>query len=486
MTPTPYYLQLKIWLLFLLIIGFVQALYHINKKTQKGVNYASEILNIRDEKISFWYNLSFLDKNGQPVYNLQIFDNLLEMIKQSKEYILLDIFLFNEKTKTSTKRNIFKEIIEALSQQKQKYPNLEIKIITDHINYLHAKKTYQIYKELEKSGVEIIFTNVDKIRDNSYLYSIFYRAIPFKKMLRFIPFFNPIGENKFNLTNLYKVLHFLQFKANHRKVFICDESVCVTSMNLDQSSSDYCNVAVMVKDINFRNLVLENEFNIAKFSGKKLEPPKSFLETKIIKTKKTNSDLEIQLITEYTVKTKIFKLLKNCQKGDRVFIGALLFSDHQIMDIILKTTDRGVLFWIFLDPNNGIFHNQNLFHLPNSYTADLFKNNSNIKVGFYKSFNDIQFHSKIFHIQKNKYTQTIIGSSNLNRLSLENFNLETSLYIKSDKNSNFSKEIKNYINLIWEDYHNFLTETVDENPELKLTFCGKVIYKISHFFRFIL
>ena len=98
---------------------FTVALYNVFKPLPNGVSYAGpeRIVN----HIRFLKDFTWADKKGRNVSQQEIFDTALAMIRQAKQFILLDMFLFNDFMGNghAPYRKLSYEITEALIAQKK-------------------------------------------------------------------------------------------------------------------------------------------------------------------------------------------------------------------------------------------------------------------------------------------------------------------------------------------------------------------------------
>src|SRR5699024_11473944 len=113
--------------------------------------------------------------------------------------------------------------------KKEENPELEIFFITDCINTFYGTYTPPHIQALMDAGIEVVFTDLSKLRDSNPLYSGFYRSYFqwfgnsedqwLKNALR------PAGPE----VNIRSYLELLNFKANHRKLIINEKNGLVTS-----------------------------------------------------------------------------------------------------------------------------------------------------------------------------------------------------------------------------------------------------------------
>ena len=60
-----------------------------------------------------------------------------------------------------------------------------------------------------------------------------------------------------------------------------------------------------------------------------------------------------------------------------------------------------------------------------------------------------QFHSKLIVVRKKRTVDAILGSANLTRRNLDDYNLETSFWVHAPRGSDLDRELKLYLDRIW-------------------------------------
>jgi len=124
-------------------------------------------------------------------------------------------------------------------------------------------------------------------------------------------------------------------------------------------------------------------------------------------------------------------------------------SDRDIIKSLLRASNRGTTIRIILDPNKDAFgYKKN--GIPNKPVAYelIKKSNKKIKIRWYDTHGE-QFHSKMVFVNKEEESYMILGSANLTRRNLNNYNLETNIEIKSKNDKQIIQDIKEYFDKIW-------------------------------------
>jgi phosphatidylserine/phosphatidylglycerophosphate/cardiolipin synthase-like enzyme len=473
--------NLKIILfIFLITLIIFTGAFHNLKPAPPGTNYESKEYIIPTTDITFLADLTYYNKKNDYISNQEIFDTLIQNIKSAKDYIILDMFLINDDgaSKTQNQRNLSSEIINALIEKKQSQ-EIEIYLITDPINTAYFGSENKNLQKLQDSGVKVVYTDLDKLKDPNPTYNSVHRVV-----LRWISPLIPLKIfphpfRKGDKTTLQTYINLPNFKANHRKVFTTNTSTgpvsIITSGNAHDASSRHSNIGILING-SFSKEILHTESEIAKFSGSN---PELFYNFKDYNTK-DKPTAKIKLITEKKILKSLITELKNTEKGDTVDIAIFYLSSKEIIDELIDCSNRGVEVRIILDPNKDAFgHEKN--GIPNRQVANelIKKSNNKISIRWYNTHGE-QFHTKMTIISKKNETIIILGSANLTRRNLENYNLELNVQVKTPNNSSFAIDTKQYFSRIWnnEDENQYTTnyETYEDNSKIKY-----MLYKFTEF-----
>src|SRR5699024_12843394 len=90
--------------------------------------------------------------------------------EEEEEFILIDMFLFNDYTDQEKDfPNLSGELTEKLIKKRKEYPNMPIVFITDPINTGYSSYESKQVKELEKHHIEVVMTDLDRLHDSNKL-----------------------------------------------------------------------------------------------------------------------------------------------------------------------------------------------------------------------------------------------------------------------------------------------------------------------------
>lgn len=405
----------------------------------RGTNYQSEIRKVNN--VDFLYDLTYEEK-GVFKKEQQIFKKIFQEIEKSEKFILIDMFLFNNNgNKNNNYFSISKTLSKKLIEKKLKNPNIDICFITDPINTMYGSYQISNIENMKNSGIKVIETHLNRMRDSNFTYSIFWRIFfncfgtSGKGWIE-----NPFDKNAPNVT-LRSYLKLLNFKANHRKVFLSENVAIVTSANPHDASSNHSNIAFVIHGKIIED-ILYAENSIATFS-------KETSKIQFSKEKKDEGNIEISYLTEKKILKAILKTIKKSQEGDTLNIAMFYISHRRIIKEIIKASNRGVEVKLIFDATKDAFGRKKN-GIPNRIVANeiVKKTKGKTKIRWYKT-NGEQFHTKLLYLRGRSQSTVIGGSANYTRRNLNNYNLESVIMINSNNNEKIIQNIDNYFNRIY-------------------------------------
>lgn len=418
-------------------------LYNIFKPLPEGLSYAGEIRPA--ENVSFYKDLTWVDEAGRRHSQQEIFDKILAMISNARSLIVLDMFLFNDfmGKETSPYRSLAEEVTDALVARKEKFPEMMVVVITDPINTVYEGMRNKYLERLGKENIHVVYTRLDRLRDSNPLYSTFWRTFirPFgNNSGTLLP--NPFGNGRVSLRSY---LTMLNFKANHRKVIICDSgggySALITSANPHDGSSAHGNVAIYFEGRAALDL-LQTEKAVLDFSGGPSLPHQS-----TAAAKHGNAATTVQILSEGKIKEFLISAIEQAGAGDRLSMIAFYISDRDIITALKDAFNRGAELQILLDPNKDAFGREKN-GIPNRQVA-FELTNAGIPVRWSNTHGE-QSHAKMVlaDYRQNK-SRVILGSANFTRRNLNDLNLETDIAVMGPGDSSLFNEIRTYFDLQW-------------------------------------
>src|SRR3989339_171079 len=427
-------------------------LFHVLKDLPAGLAHKGEERGVPVDSIDFLFDLTYEDLNGEIIYEQEIFDSIFKLIDDAKRYILIDAFLFNSYL-TGTEpayRRLSSEMADKLIEKKRSLPDIKIDFLTDPINTVYGGARSEEIEGLKKIGVNVIVTDLKPLRDSNPFYSPFWRT-----------FFRWFGNSERGLlphpfarsgdkVTARSYLEMFNFKANHRKVFAADSgeemAVIIASANPHDGSSAHSNVAMAIKGGIWPD-VFATEAAVADLSDGKLSIGKPEAETR---TEGNEERVKALFLTEKAIKEELLRRINDAGQGDRIMIAQFYLADRKIIKALISAAKRNADVRVILDPNKDAFGYKKI-GVPNQpVAAELIKKSGGfLKVRWYDTHKE-QFHAKMTLIEKaNGLSTVILGSANLTRRNLENYNLEADIEVTAKTDTDLMREIKSYFEKIW-------------------------------------
>lgn len=427
----------------------------------KGTSYASPLSSVSD--IRFLYDLTYR-RGSETIYQQEILETQLQMIREAKEFIVADIFLYNNyyNTEKAQYPDSTRKLTEAMIAKKKEKKDLKIVLITDEINNSYGTALNEQFQRLEENGIQVIITDMSKVRDSNPIYAGYYKTY-FKHFGQGGKGWldNPFGDNgpKVTVRNYLKLLN---FKANHRKVLITDQWAMVSSANPHDASSYHSNIAFQFQGEAAAHL-LESEKAIAAFSGSDLSDISYNYVSPTIR-----ANTEVSVLTEDKIKEQVLESIRGAEDGDEVLLGMFYLAHRDVIQELVVAAERGAEVKVILDPNKDAFGFEKN-GIPNRQTAaELTKKSKGaVEVRWYLTQGE-QYHAKIVGVYKKNEVILIGGSANFTRRNLDNYNMETDLMVKIKSTDPLALEYKEYFDRLWNNRDGIYTGDYSEYEDNSL------------------
>jgi len=480
-----------------------------------GINYESPIRET--ENAEFHYDLTYLDKDGNIQYDRNLWDATYKVIDNAKDYLIVEMFLFNDLYNKDKEHfpEFAKEYTERLVKKQKENPNLKVYILADENNNFYGAFEHPFITSMKNAGINVIIVNIFKLKDTFPWYSPFWRT--FIK-----PMENP--QNKGWITNFYgdmwpkltirNLLRALNVKADHKKVFLNEKEVVVSSANIHDPSYFHENIAIytdgpIVKDV-LHNLQLVAKFSDSEInvdgsdrrmenimnsgSNDKTETDEKTLnsenqkennvkqinneeneqnvkeKTSINSEKNSITDTEghtykIQYLTEGAIGKHLDEDIDSLKAGDELLMGMYFLADKGVIDRLIKAANRGVKIRIIFDRSRDAF-GMSTNGLPNKPVSKKLKKKTKGKIEIKWYFtNNEQYHTKITLMKKTDGNVIInAGSANLIKKNIRGYIMDANFRILTTQNSKISKDIYEYFDRLWENKDGLFTLNFDDEP----------------------
>ncbi|MDO3408820.1 phospholipase D family protein [Saccharibacillus sp. CPCC 101409] len=460
------------WALILLVFWLLAVLlYQMNKPLPEGVSYESPVY--RTDNVDFLYDLTIPKPNEQFTQERQIFDRAIEMIGEAKQFIVIDVFLFNDYIHKDQKYpKVSAKLANTLIERKKEIPDLDIVFITDEVNTNYGSAPNELLERMKKAGIDVVVTDVDPLRDSTPVYSAVWRT--------FIQWFGQSGSGWIpNVmatdgpdVTLRSYLKLLNVKANHRKAFITENGAMISSGNVHDASAYHSNVALEVSGPIIGDM-LKAEQAVLNFSGGGTLPDYEAAEDG------SEGQYAVQYLTEGKVYNHVLEELGNTQQGDAIWMGMFYLADKKVLKALEEAADRGVTVNLVLDPNENAFGREKI-GIPNRpIAAELHKENpDNIEIRWYNTTKE-QYHTKMMLIERTEGESSVMaGSTNFTPRNLKDYNLENELFVTGPGDSELIRNVDAYFERIWNNEDAEYTQDLETHQE-KTTWLKDLAYQLQ-------
>ena len=492
------------------------------KNPPLGINYESPIRET--ENAEFHYDLTYLDKDGNIQYDRNLWDATLKVVDNAKDYLVIEMFLFNDLYNKDKEHfpEFAKEYTEKLIKKQKENPNLKVYVLADENNNFYGAFEHPFITSMKNAGINVIIVDIFKLKDTFPWYSPIWRT-----------FIKPMGnpQNKGWITNFYgdmwpkltvrNLLRALNVKADHKKVFLNEKEVVVSSANIHDPSYFHENIAVyadgpIVKD------VLHDLQLVAKFSDSEINVDDSNKETKskieidiADKTKirkdtmnignleDKNNDMinleenisdskknekgekeglsfnsgkneitdtegktyKIQYLSEGAIGKYLDADIDSLKSGDELLMGMYFLADRGVIDRLIKAANRGVKIRMIFDRSRDAF-GMSTNGLPNKPVSKKLKKKTKGKIEIKWYFtNNEQYHTKITLMKKTDGSVIInAGSANLIKKNIRGYIMDSNFRILTTQDSKISKDVYTYFDRLWENKDGLFTINFDDEP----------------------
>ncbi len=428
----------KLLLILLLVLPSIVLAWA--RKIPEGISLSSDVYRVESNQIQFLRDMTYMQDSTR-IVDQQIYPRVYELIDSAEQFLVLDIFLFIE-TSVDTNPDWIPTttlLTNKLVQKKKNNPDMPIYFITDEFNIFYYSHKNKHLEQMKDAGIEVIMTNMLKLRDSHQPYSFFWRLIPRwfgnPNYEGWLP--NPFTEPKEDIA-IRSFFKLLNFKANHRKIILSEKEAIITSANPHTASSLHSNIGFRMEGEILQD-ILFSEQAIAAFSGTTIDIDFS--------PQPTTGPVKIKYITEGKIRKSLLSNIERLDASDSLDIGVFYISDRKIIKALKKARERQAGIRILLDANKDAFGKEKN-GIPNRQVAwELYK--AGIPIRWANTHGE-QFHTKMAIFTDPDSVVIIGGSANFTKRNLGDKNLEADIAIKVARQETISREVKQYFHKLWQ------------------------------------
>lgn len=399
-----------------------------------GIDGGEGSYRVPSDRVSFFHDTTWYEDGKRQVIR-QITDEVARVVRDSSRFAVMDVFLFNLQHSDRAPDYVptTRQIVDAFAARER--PGW---LITDPINTSYGSWVSPPLRWMADAGVTICLTDIRRLRDNNLLYAPIWRV--FLRWIRgsWLPRFkNPLEPNA--TTTVGAVLEALNIRANHRKLVIADDGAGgyvthITSRNFEDASTYFGNTALTIRSAAVARHFLEAEKAVAQMSG--VEIPVE------IPLQSDDGDAEVTPLMGTRIGAAIIRDIDSAQPGDRLTVLAQFLSNREIIEALVRASERGVAGTVVMDQNKVNFGNPK-FGYPNQITGPELASRTRFELRW-ANIQREEYHNQFMLLEQGGRCVFHVGSANYNRRSLSNTVLEANVRIDAPAEAAVSRQVVSY------------------------------------------
>jgi hypothetical protein len=228
------------------------------------------------------------------------------------------------------------ELTTHLLTRKRQRPNLKVVLVTDPRNEVYGGTPARTLETLEASGIIVARVRLDRLRDSNPLYSSLWR-------LGVAWWDDPFNESPGEVT-LRSTLRRLNFKFDRRQLLVADNGAGGWTSLLGSANAVMGGIGLEVRGQLAREIA-GSELQIAAWStdDDRLPAPPP-LESHGVGT------IDARFLTESAIRTGLRDVMAGAAAGDSIDLDVKAMGERRIVTALLQATARGAHVRLLLDP----------------------------------------------------------------------------------------------------------------------------------------
>jgi phosphatidylserine/phosphatidylglycerophosphate/cardiolipin synthase-like enzyme len=399
-----------------------------HKSLPAGAHVASALADLPADEVSFIADITAADAYGRPVVSQAIFDQLLEVLRGARVFVVLDYALIGG-TPAAGAPARGAQLQDALLERRRALPALKLLLITDQASDAADAAALPL---LRSAGVEVVVTDTGVLRAATLVYTGPWRRT-----------------------------------ADHRKLIIADDghgglTGIVGSANPQDEQGLWSNAALRVRGEPLEAL-LASELALARSSGWRGEaalfgtaapgsaaaPDSAAAPAGAAGAQSASRPTaRLQSLTEGAILSALLERLEAASPGDAIDVAAFKLADRAVLEALLAAASRGVSVRVLLDPGE---QTQGLLSgIPNQPVASELQARSAgaVQVRWYRTHGE-RFHTSLVAIYGQDRLWFTVGSANLTRRSLGDYNLEANIAVEVARATPLAAQLLRYYDTLW-------------------------------------
>lgn len=450
------------WLLLPALLWLVLMVWHTHKPLPPGVHVEGPYVGVPEGSLHFLADVTAQGADGQMQRHRQIHAATLQLVREARDFLVLDYFLFNGQGGPAGALDyeagglapVSGELISALRALKQAQPTMPVLVLTDPINDYYRGTAQPDLVALQQIGIDVVVTRLDGLRDSNPAYSAAWRML-------FGWWLPTAGEGALpNVLDaegpklpLGALLRLPNFKANHRKVAITGDGSgslagIVASANPHDASSAHSNVALRLAGEALRPL-LASELALARSSGWQGQVPGTRVGQDIEAPTTNPAQPRAATLTEGAIRTALIRQFSDARAGDAIDVAQFYLAERAVIRALVAAARRGVAVRVLLDPNRDAFGFEKS-GVPNRPVGRELQRRSRgaIALRWYRTHGE-QFHAKLAAVRRGDMLWFTAGSANFTRRNIGDFNLEANIAVRAPAASAVATQVTGWFESLW-------------------------------------
>jgi len=455
----------------LLAIWLGTAYWHTHKPLLPGERVASRWYAAAPADIRFIADVTAADGYGRPVVSHAAFDDMLELTRSAREFIVVDAYRFSTEPlrdashaadgapgsgHPSYGRNVAAELRDALIARKRAEPRLRVLVIVDPASVAFGSRRSADLDLLRRGGIDVVVTDLDRLRDSNFLYSSLWRlAVRWWAGGTHAPErIEAASAGWLEAANL---------KANRRDLLIADDgrgglAGILSATELSAAGDADSNIAMRLAGPVLVPL-LRSEIDIARFSGwrgvlgapteRDAPAPEPAGSDPAERGHGSDSTLEVRILTEGAIRDALLARIDAARAGDTIDIAAFSLSDRAVIESLVAASRRGAVARLILDPGEDAFGRDGAGNPNRSVAGELLAaSDGAIRVRWYRTHGE-RFRAALVLIRGRERCWLTAGSANLTRRSLGDYDLDADVAVLVPHDSALAEQVIDYFDTLW-------------------------------------
>lgn len=409
-----------------------------HKPLPPGAHVASALSTVPAEDVAFIADITAADAFGRPVVSQAIFNQLLEVVRGARVFVVLDYALIGG-APVAGAPPLGAQLQDALLERRRALPALKVLLISDPANETSGGPAASAVLQLLRSaGMDVVITDPGVLRDSNPLYSGLWR-------LTASWWDTPAGA-------LHGATLRYNFKHDHRKVIIADDghgalTGMVGSANPQDAQALWSNVAVRLAGPPL-DALLASELALARASGWRGDAALFAATAPLPAAIAAAPVVQLQTLTEGAISEALLAQLDAAGRGDAIDIAAFKLADRSVIRALLAAAGRGVSVRLLLDP--GEDEQVTTGGIPNQPMASELESRSDgaVRVRWYRTHGE-RFHANLVMVYGQERLWGMVGSANLTRRGLGDYNLEADAAVEVSRSAPLAAQLTGYFDTLW-------------------------------------